>query len=192
MRCKICGAELRKEGDICTNCYKLYQEEEDLKNDSNERLILKRKYSIGYNLVKYWWIFAIFVLSSIVCLSGGEVLPVLGLVLGLVLIIGFLLFLDKRLAVGTRAKFYDTKVIYTFNFLFFNTVKVVKYSDITDVAIYPSSIWQKKYNLGDICVYAKGSIFGANLLNGFQIKNVENVEEVLEEIGNIIGPLEDK
>ena len=39
MRCRICGAKLKKEGDICTNCYKKYQEEEDLKKDVNERLV---------------------------------------------------------------------------------------------------------------------------------------------------------
>ena len=43
MRCRICGAKLKKEGDICTNCYKKYQEEEDLKKDVNERLVVKRK-----------------------------------------------------------------------------------------------------------------------------------------------------
>ena len=49
MRCKICGAKLAKENaDICLNCYKAYQEEEDLKKDIEEKLIVKRRYKISY------------------------------------------------------------------------------------------------------------------------------------------------
>ena len=33
MRCSICGAKLAKEGDICKNCYKEFQEEEELKKE---------------------------------------------------------------------------------------------------------------------------------------------------------------
>ena len=38
MKCSICGARLKKEGDICKNCYKEFQEEEELKKDTNEQL----------------------------------------------------------------------------------------------------------------------------------------------------------
>ena len=82
MRCRICGAKLRNEGDICNNCYKLYQEEESLKRDVSEKVVVRRKYSIGYNLTKYYWIFIIFILSVVVCLTSKEILPVLGLTAG--------------------------------------------------------------------------------------------------------------
>ena len=189
MRCKICGAKLTKEGDICSNCYKLYQEEEDLKKDTNQRLTIKRKYSIGYNMSKYWWIFLIFALSAAICIASKEYLPILGLIFAVVVILGLLLFLDKRLAKATKAIFYDKKVIYKFNFWFIHKEKTVKYSDIKDVTIFKPTFFQNEFNLGDICVYAKGSIIGTSLLNGFQVKNVENASEVLGEIGNIIGPL---
>lgn len=48
MRCKICGAKLRKEGDICTSCYKEYCKEEAI--ISYEELLAKSKMaSISYS-----------------------------------------------------------------------------------------------------------------------------------------------
>ena len=189
MRCRICGAKLRNEGDICSSCYKLYQEEESLKKDVSEKLVVKRKYSIGYNLARYYWIFIIFILSVVVCLTGKDFLPILGLVGGLIVVLGLLLFLDKRLANATKAVFYEKKAVYTFDFLFIHTEKMVKYDDISDITVFPPTIWQRRYNFGDICVYAKGVFPGASLLNGFQVKNVENASEVLDKIGEVVGPL---
>jgi hypothetical protein len=189
MRCSICGAKLKKEGDICTNCYKAYQEEEDLKKDVNVRLKLKRKYSIPYEISRYAELILIFILATIGCFALKNILEGFLCLLLLIVLIGILMFLDKRIANSTKAVFYDKKVEYTFKFLFFDTHKMVKYSDLKDVTYYQTHR-QKKYGYGDLCVYAKGSIPGATLLNGFQIKNVENVKEVLEEIGKIVGPIE--
>ena len=33
MECRVCGAKLRKKGDLCPKCYKEMVEEEELKND---------------------------------------------------------------------------------------------------------------------------------------------------------------
>ena len=87
---------------------------------------------------------------------------------------------------ATKAVFYDKKTVYTFKFLCFDVTKVVKYSEIADVRYFQTRR-QKKYGYGDLCVYGKGNIPGAGFINGFQIKNVENVEEVLKQIGQIIG-----
>ena len=29
MKCKICGAELKRDGDICNKCYEKYKKEEE-------------------------------------------------------------------------------------------------------------------------------------------------------------------
>jgi len=188
MKCKICGAKLKKDGDICKNCYKAYLEEEELKKDVNEQLRIKRKYSIAYELVKYMWIFVIFILSSLICISTGGFLEEGLLILIFVLLLGFLLFIDKRIAMATQVVFYEKKMVYTFKFLFIDTEKVVKYSDLKDITYY-QTFRQKKFGFGDLCVYARGTFPGATLLNGFQIKNVEAVKEVLEAIGQVIGSL---
>lgn len=190
MRCSICGAKLKKEGDICTNCYKIYQEEEDLKKDIKVQLKFKRKYSIAYEIVKYTEIIIIFILAFIVCISAGGIWESLLVILIFAIIMGLLLFLDKRVAMATQATFYEKKARYTFKFLFFNTDKIVKYTDIKDVTYFQSRR-QKKFGYGDLCIYTKGIIPGSGFINGFQIKNVENVEEVLTEIGQIVGSIED-
>lgn len=188
MRCSICGAKLKKEGDICVNCYKAYQEEEDLKKDVNVKLKIKRKYSIAYEFRKYTELIVIVILAILCCVAFGNVLAGILGVLILVLALGLLFFLDKRIANSTTATFYEKKMEYTFKFLFFDTHKVVKYTDLKDVTYYQT--WrQKKFGYGDLCVYAKGAIPGATLLNGFQIKNIENAKEVLEKIGEIVSPL---
>ena len=188
MRCSICGAKLKKEGDICINCYKAYQEEEDLKKDVKVKLKLKRKYSIAYEFRKYMELIIIFILAILGCIAFENIWAALLGVLLLIVTMGLLLFLDKRIANSTTATFYEKKAVYTFKFLFFDTQTVVTYTDLKDVTYY-QTFRQKKFGYGDLCVYAKGAIPGATLLNGFQIKNVENVKEVLEQIGEIVGPL---
>lgn len=186
MKCSICGARLTKEGDICKNCYKEFQEEEELKKDTKEQLKLKRKYSISYEVHKYTELIIICILSMVVCISAGgawESLAVIGI---FAVIFGFLFFLDKRLAMATKAVFYEKKVVYTFDLGFINTTKVVKYEDISDVRYFQTRR-QKKFGFGDLCVYAKGVIPGAGYFGGFQIKNIEDVQGNLEKIGEILG-----
>ena len=45
MRCSICGAKLKKAGDICTTCYKAYQEveRETIVYDKPDEIILRIK-----------------------------------------------------------------------------------------------------------------------------------------------------
>ena len=186
MRCSICGAKLKKEGDICTNCYKLMQEEKELSKDTNIVFELKRKYGIAYEITKYTWVFIIFILSSFACFAMGNMISGFLAILVLAIVIGFLLFWDKRLSMATKAVFYETKVVYTFKFLLIDTEKIVKYEDIKDVKIF-RSFSQKKYGYGDICIYAKGAFPGATLLNGFQIKNVEDVDNAFKNIIELVA-----
>lgn len=187
MRCSICGAKLKKEGDICINCYKAYQEEEDLKKDVKVKLKIKRKYSIAYEFRKYTELICILILAALGCLAFENPWAAFWGIILLFVILGVLFFLDKRIANATTVTFYERKMIYTFNFWIFDTHKVVKYTDLKDVTYYQTHR-QKKFGYGDLCVYAKGAIPGATLLNGFQIKNVENVKEVLEQVGKIVQP----
>ena len=189
MKCRICGATLKKDGDICTNCYKELQEEEDLKKDKKECLKVKRKYSIAYEIRRYieWIMIYIICLVSLVCgrAWGSFILTLLG---GIVLF-GFLFFFDKRVARATRATFYEKKVRYRFDLWFIHKEKTVKYSDITDISYFQSNR-QKRLGLADICIYARGAVPGTTLLNGFQVKDVENATDVVKEIYEIIGTLD--
>ena len=186
MKCSICGARLTKEGDICANCYKEFQEEEELKKDNKEQLKLKRKYSISYEFLKYVELIIICILAAAVCLTSGGILEALSVFAIFGVIFGVLLFIDKRIALGTKATFYEKKVVYNFKLGFINTNKVVKYDQIDDIRIFQTRR-QKKYGYGDLCIYTKSIIPGTGFFNGFQIKNIENIQENLNKIGEIIG-----
>ena len=186
MRCSICGAKLAKEGDICKNCYKEFQEEEELKKDINEQLKIKRKYSIAYEVAKYVELIILAIFALIVCVSSGGIWESLVVVGVFAVIFGFLLFIDKRLAVATKVVFYEKKVVYTFDMWPINTTKVVKYDEISDIRYFQSRR-QKKFGFGDLCVYTKGVIPGVGFFGGFQIKNIENVQGNLDKIGEILG-----
>ncbi len=185
MRCRICGAPLKKPGDICSNCYKEYQEDENLKKDVKEIYKLKRKYSIAYELLKYMGLILIFFICIIVFFFGKAFLEGVLTILLFLITLGVLLFLDKRIAVGTQATFYEKKVVYRFHFWFLKREKIVKYKDITDISYY-QTFRQKRMGYGDLCIYARGNIPGATLLNGFQVKNVENVKEVLQTLKEML------
>ena len=154
MKCKICGAELKKEGDICSKCYKE--------------------------------IYIVFILVIIGFLATRNFLNAFFTFFILALVIAVLLFFFKRLALSTKAIFYETKVLYLFNFLFIKKEKIVKYDEISDISIFQTHR-QKRFGLGDICIYAKGFIPGASYFSGFQIKNVEDVENTVKKIKEIIG-----
>lgn len=186
MRCSICGARLAKEGDICKTCYKEFQEEEELKKDTKEQLKIKRKYSIAYEITKYVELIILCALAMVVCISSGGIWESLAVIGIFAVIFGFLLFLDKRLAVATKVVFYEKKAVYTFDMGFINSTKVVKYDDISDVRTFQTRR-QKKFGFGDLCIYTKGVIPGAGFFGGFQIKNIENVQGNLDKIGEILG-----
>ena len=185
MKCKICGAELKKEGDICKECYKKYQEEEELKNDKNVRLKIKSAYKVEFEVKKYAEFDFFMILMIILFAFSKQFLSALLVFVAFVVIELVLFFIDKKFAIGTTVTLYDKKMVYRRNVFFIHRVKTVKYSDLSDVSYYQTRR-QKKLGMGDLCVYAKGKIPGKTLLNGFQIKNVSDVANVLQKIGEIV------
>lgn len=187
MRCRICGAKLSKENaDICLNCYKDYKESEELKNDTNERLVVRRKYKISYILLK--WAEAIFILSITILGMIAIHKPLEALICAIIslIIVILILAISKKIARGTKVVFYNTKVIYTVSNFFYSTQKVIKYTDIKNINFF-QTYRQKKMKFGDICVYVNSNVPGAAFFKGFQIKDVENISETLEKIYEIVG-----
>ena len=185
--CKICGAKLKKEGDICRNCYKMYKEDEEFKNDKDVQLVVKRSYSISRVVQSYIVMFVILIICAVFFFIAKRILEGF-IVIGLfILALAVLLFIDKWQAKGTKAVFYKKRVVYCHDFLFFSKRKEVRYNDIDDILIAQKR-GQKKEGSGDLLIYAKGNVIPLKtLLSGFEIKNVENVEEVFNKILDVIG-----
>lgn len=187
MRCRICGAKLEKENaDICLNCYKDFQEEEELKKDTNERLVVKRKYKISYTLLKWFEAILILTVSTLGMFAVNKPFEALLCAFISLIVIVVILAVSKRIAKGTKVIFYDKKAVYTVRNFLYNNQKVIKYTDIKDITVF-QTYRQKKMKFGDICVYVKSNVPGAAFFKGFQIKDVENISETLEKIYEIVG-----
>ena len=190
MKCRICGAKLKKAGDICSVCYKEFQEEEELKKDIVQKLSINRKYLISYEITKHFEIIVICLLAAVLCFVAGGIFEAICALLILVIIVGGLMAYSKRASIGTKLVFYEKKVVFIKKFLFFNDQKTIKYSDIRDVT-YFQSYRQKKFKFGDLCIYTKEAIPGLGYFNGCHIHDVENISETLKQIGEIIGLVEE-
>ena len=137
MRCKICGAKLKKDGDICKNCYKEYKEKESLYVDNEEVLFeVKRKYSPGFNLLKSGEIILLLLLISLSSLSSYGMLIGILVTIMCFIIFGAWMFFCKKRAMGTKTTFYETKFRYSTKYSIVNSEEVIQYSDVKDMAYF--------------------------------------------------------
>lgn len=181
MRCKICGANLKKDGDICKNCYQQYKEQESLEADNEPKIFeVKRKYSPKFNLLKNGEFILILIIIALAGLSSyGTVLGILITILCIV-VLGLWLFYNKKRASGTKTIFYETKFRYRAKYPLVDREEIVPYKDIKDIA-YFQTFSQKVCKIGDIRFYTKG------FLSGITINDIPDIEENFPKIKDIIN-----
>ena len=181
MRCKICGAKLKREGDICKNCYQEYKQKEKLYAEDEEVLLrIKRKYSPKYNLLRSGELIAIAILASLAAFSKYNVLS--GILVTLLCIIGFgvWMFFCKKRASGTQTIFYETKLRYKANYPFAKHEEVIPYDTIKDMSYFQTRS-QKICKVGDIRFYTQG------FLSGLTIHDIPEITENFKKIQDIIN-----
>lgn len=190
MRCKRCGALLKKDGDLCTKCSAEIRKEQDMNADKNELLRIKKKYSPKYiltaKLVEVYIFYLLFIIFAIISKSY---LTVFLITLVAIAIIFGVLVLSKKSASKTYIAFYDTKIVYKRKFLFIDKEKEMSYSDIKDIVFTQGTNWndrmmQKHLKLGNIYVYPKK---GNILIDGMQLEIVANIEKVMNDIKTVVG-----
>lgn len=181
MKCKICGAKLKKEGDICKNCYEKKMKEKELEKDVKEVLKIRRKYLPAYEITRLTEIIVIFILATLSLLSLKYFLQAFLTLIILTVLIAVILLIEKRLAIGTKCTFYEKKLKYNFDFLFIHTERIIEYENIKDVSYYQNRK-QKQYDLADLCVYVKYT----GLIGGVNFKNLSNATENLEKIKQVV------
>lgn len=181
MRCKMCGAELKKEGDICKNCYDKYIEQETLKLDNEQEIFrIKRKYAPKFNLLKNGELMVFEIIVILAALSYYT-LPVAIFIMALcVIVFGAWMFFNKTRAMGTQTIFYETKLKYQAKYLFVNHEEIVPYNEIKDMAYFQSRS-QKICKIGDIRFYTKG------FLSGLTISDIPEIEENFNKMRDIIN-----
>ena len=181
MRCKVCGAELKKEGNICKNCYQQQKEQEKLMaDDEQEVFCVYRKYSPKFNLLKNGELIVLLIIISLAGLSSyGTFLGILITFFCLVAF-GAWMFFNKTRAMGTKTYFYETKLRHKAKYLFVDKDEVVPYDDIKDMAYFQTHS-QKICKIGDIRFYTKG------FLSGITINDIPEIEENFNKMRDIIN-----
>ena len=178
MKCRICGAKLRKEGDICKSCYEEYCKEEALEKDVNEIYKVKGKYVLAFQLIKYFdWILVTLLVVIAVLAQAQILLGVFFLLLAL-FCLSIVLSFEKRKAKNTTCTFYDKKVVWQYK----DRKKTLAYSDIKNVTYY-QGFFQKLFKLADVQFHPDG---GTYLIGGFELKNVPEIDSEWEKIEEII------
>ena len=178
MRCRICGAKLRKEGDICKSCYEEYCKEEALEKDTKEIFKVRRKYLPKYQLTRYGDWYVVFVIIFAALLAQKQLLPALVTVLVGIVFLGVAMFISKRVSKNTSCTFYEKKIVYTYK----DRKKTIAYSDLKNVTYY-QNFFQKIFNLADLQFHPTT---GSYILGGFEIRNVPDLETNLKRIQEII------
>ena len=51
MKCRVCGAELKKDGELCNNCLNRLQQEEAIRGDKTPVYGFKSTFILGYELL---------------------------------------------------------------------------------------------------------------------------------------------
>lgn len=192
MRCSICGKQVPT-GTLCDACYRdamgdkkvEYKRDVNKNVDNNKMILMKitRKFLPKYQLLVEWELvlFSIFLLGYAIILKRFSFI-ILAILFDFILL-AFILFIGKRIAMGTKCIFYENKIAYKFDFLFIHKKLEYKYSDIQDI-VYNQRFLQKRFGLGDITIITKKQSF---FFKGFVIQNVANVNEVFEKLTNKIG-----
>lgn len=179
MRCKICGAKLRKEGDICKSCYEEYCKEEALDNDTNEIFKLYRQYLPKYQLTRFFDFYIVMILLIVVSFSQKAIGLAIFFIFAMIIGVAVALIVSKRIAVNTSCTFYEKKVVHKYK----DRKKTLAYTDLKNVTYY-QNFFQKLFKLGDIQFRPE---FGTYITNGFEIKNVPDIENNWAKIQEILG-----
>lgn len=168
MKCRICGKNV-VDGEVCKECC----------NTPKEEFKIKRKYSIKYEIFRNIYLYAIFILAGGMT---GKASGMIVCILGVILLLGFLLFWNKRMAKVTICKFNDKKIQFKSKFFSIDIKKEILYENLLCIN-KDQTFWQKRFDLGDIYIYAKK---GNLITTGIQVKNVPNFKETYEKINKLI------
>ena len=182
MKCKICGTELKRPGEICNNCMNKILIEQETINDTGIVCTVKRKFAIGYEILSHIDSVgvAIFLIAILISL-GNEYLKIALISIPFFLLWGILyIFYRKYKIKYSECSFYKTKLIYTYRKIRKKQI-VISYRDIKEIN-YEIPRIASFFNMGNLIIRTNSR----NLLKKvFIIENIENIKEVFEKIQKI-------
>lgn len=184
-KCKICGAELKKEGELCNNCMNEIMKEEETKNDTTEIYSFKPKFVLGYQLSTHIenLIVAFIVIATLIYMVSEYFWESMIFLVLFLIAEGLLFAYDKYKIANTKCIFYTTKLAYERVFLFRKKRTEVRYDEIKEFS-FSQRRFEKIFNIGTIHIHTASK----NLLERHifieAVKDVQNVfNDVKEKIG---------
>ncbi len=183
MRCKICGVELKKEGEICNNCMNKIMLEQEAVHDNEEVYKFKKSFAIGYEILSHIDSISIAIFLIVILISlGKKYLEIVLLAVALFLIWGVLyLIYSKYKNKSVECILYKTKLVYNYRRIRKKSI-IVNYRDIKEINCQIPKIGTF-FNLGTIIIKTNSK----NLLKrNIIIESVKNVEEVFSNIQEIL------
>ena len=190
MRCKMCGAELKKEGELCNNCMNKVLKEEEKRNDNIKVYEFKRKFVIGYQMSQHIESLIIAIIDcAVLILTASEFFVESIIFLVLVILVEIFIFLYDRYKINhSKCTFYMTKFVYKKIVLFREKKIEISYSDVKELS-YNQTRFEKIFGIGTI--YIKSS--SKNLLEkNIYIDSIKNVDKVFQDIKERLGDEEEK
>lgn len=175
MNCKICGAELKKPGELCNNCMNKLMKDQERRNDKSEFYTFRRQFVLGYELLRHLEQIGIVIFMIVLLLSVDLAYWKYALLIAAIFSvfgIGYLIYLKFQINSGI-CTLYQTKLVFQYG-LIKKKVKEISYSEIEEV-YYRLGNAQQLFNLGTIVIKKKTR----NLLDkNIYIESVKNIETV--------------
>lgn len=182
MNCKICGAELKRPGELCNNCVNKLMKEQERRNDKSPFYTFKREFVLGYELLRHLEQIGIVIFMIVLLLSVDLAYWKYALLIGVmfsVFGIGYLFYLRFKINSGV-CTLYQTKLVFKYG-VFRKKVKEVPYDDIDEI-YYRLSNSQQLFKLGTIVIRKKTM----NLLDkNIYIESVKNIDAVFGKIEEV-------
>lgn len=175
MNCKICGAELKKPGEMCNNCMNKLLEEQERRSDRSPVYTFKRQFVLGYELLKHIEQIGIVIFMIVVILSIDLAYWKYALLIGGLFAlwgIASLFYLKLKINSG-ECTLYRTKLVFTQGIIKKKT-KEISFNDVEEV-YYQLGNMQQLFKVGTIVIKRKTK----NLLDRYlYIESVKNIEVV--------------
>ncbi len=185
MRCKMCGAELKKEGELCNNCMNKVLKEEEKRADRVKVYEFKRKFVFGYQLSQHLEsLFIAIIVCAVLILTASEFLLESIIFIILVILAEIFVFLyDKYKINHSKCTFYMTKFVYK-KIVFFKEKKIeISYTDVKEIS-YNQTRFEKIFGIGTIYIKTASK----NLLEKhIYIDSIKNVDKVFNDIKEKLG-----
>ena len=182
MNCRICGAELARDGELCNNCMNKLMAEQALRNDVEEFYSFKRKFVLGYEILRHAEQICIVIFMIVLMLSINFSYWKYALLTALVFsVFGIFYLWYFKISLNTGVcTLYHYRLVYSYG-KFKRRTKEIPFSEIEEI-FYNQGNMQKMFNVGTIVIKRRTR----NIMDRFTyIESVKNVEQVFGKIQEV-------